>query len=186
MFQSHTTPFSWLLIIEPEIFEDIRGSVMESYSQRKFLELGIDCCFVQDNHSISHKWVIRGLHVQTQHSQAKLLRVVSGSIYDVVVDLRKDSPTFGKWYGILLSAKNKKQLFIPAWFAHGFLSLEDETQVLYKCDDFYYPEYDVGIAFDDPLLAIDWGKYCPKEDFILSEKARNSISFSDFCKNNPF
>jgi dTDP-4-dehydrorhamnose 3,5-epimerase len=186
MFQFTKTPLEWLILIEPQIFADSRGGFMESYSQKEFQFAWIDCSFVQENQSMSHAGVLRGLHFQTQHTQAKLIQVTAGSIYDISVDLRKNSPSFGKYYGVVLSASNKKQVFIPKWFAHGFLSLEDNTQVLYKCDDFYDTIHDTGIAYDDSFLNIDWEKYCKKERIILSERDKNNMSFMDFCKNNPF
>jgi dTDP-4-dehydrorhamnose 3,5-epimerase len=129
---------------------------METYSSSEFAKMGIEAQFVQDNHSKSKKWVLRGLHFQSRKPQAKLVRVTTGSVYDVVVDLRVGSPTFGKWEGFILSAENKKQLFVPRGFAHGFLTLEEDTEFLYKCDDVYDSEYEVGIRWDDPTLAIDW------------------------------
>jgi len=128
--------------------------------------------FVQDNHSKSKKGVLRGLHFQTQHAQGKLVRVIRGSVWDVAVDLRKESPTFGRWEGILLSAENKKMFYVPEGFAHGFLTLEDETEFIYKCTDYYHPEYDAGIRYDDPEIGITW----PLEEYgLLPEELLLSV-----------
>lgn len=145
-----------ILVIEPSVYEDERGYFFESYNERVFRELGIEERFVQDNQSRSRRFVIRGLHYQICHPQAKLVRVVFGEIFDVAVDLRKSSPTFGKWVGIKLSAENKKQIFIPSGFAHGFLVLSDWAEVLYKTTDFYYPECDRTIIWNDPDIGILW------------------------------
>jgi dTDP-4-dehydrorhamnose 3,5-epimerase len=153
------TKMNDVFIIEPAVFEDKRGFFMESYSCMKFVELGIDCSFVQDNHSLSvESSVLRGLHYQlAPKAQTKLVRVIVGSVYDVVVDIRRSSPTFGQWMGVILSAANKKQLLVPQGFAHGFITLEPNTEVLYKVDEYYSSEHDRGIAWNDPSLAIDWG-----------------------------
>jgi dTDP-4-dehydrorhamnose 3,5-epimerase len=157
-----------LFIIEPTVFEDTRGFFMESYSRMKFEALGFEYNFVQDNHSLSvEKGVLRGLHYQSApKAQAKLVRVTAGSAYDVVVDIRKSSPSFGQWLGIELSAANKRQLLIPHGFAHGFATLEPYTEVLYKVDECYSFEHDRGIAWNDPSLAIEWPTASP----ILSDK----------------
>mgnify|MGYP001169986503 CR=1 FL=1 len=155
-------------LIEPVVFEDSRGFFMESYNFRKFGELGISVTFVQDNHSLSKdKGVLRGLHYQLNPmAQTKLVRVTAGAIYDVVVDIRRGSPTYGQWESFVLSAENKLQLFVPRGFAHGFCTLEPNTEVLYKVDNYYSPEHDRGIAWNDPALGIPW----PVEHPILSEK----------------
>ena len=129
---------------------------METYNKKSFEELGLTMEFVQDNHSKSKKGVLRGLHFQTQNTQGKLVRVAKGSVYDVAVDLRKDSETFGKWYGILLTENNKTMFYVPEGFAHGFLTLEDDTEFMYKCTDLYSPEYDSGIIWNDKTIGIDW------------------------------
>jgi dTDP-4-dehydrorhamnose 3,5-epimerase len=157
--------------IEPRVFSDSRGFFFESYSRRDMELIGIHDTFVQDNQSRSAKGVIRGLHYQAKHPQGKLVRVLRGSIYDVVVDLRKGSPAFGKAIGFELSARDFRMLWVPVGFAHGFLSLEDHTEVLYKTTDFYYPEYDGGIRWNDPDLGICW----PLEQYgissaVISEK----------------
>ncbi|MGC8742918.1 MAG: dTDP-4-dehydrorhamnose 3,5-epimerase [Verrucomicrobiia bacterium] len=155
-FKRIDTFIQGLFIIEPAVFSDERGFFMEAYNCKEFSELGINTIFVQDNHSKSIKGVIRGLHFQKKHPQAKLIRVANGTIYDVAVDLRKDSPTFGKWYGIELSSENKKQIYIPQGFAHGFLTLSEEADVLYKASDYYHPEDEYGIIWNDPDLNITW------------------------------
>jgi dTDP-4-dehydrorhamnose 3,5-epimerase len=151
------TEISDVLIIEPHVFGDERGFFFESFNEKTFQDkAGVEDRFVQDNHSCSAQHVLRGLHYQIQQSQGKLVRVVAGAIFDVAVDIRKNSPTFGQWIGCELSAANKKQIWIPAGFAHGFLSLADGTEVLYKATDFYAPEHERCILWDDPDLAIAW------------------------------
>jgi dTDP-4-dehydrorhamnose 3,5-epimerase len=146
-----------VLIIEPRVFGDDRGFFFESFNEKTFIEkAGADVRFVQDNHSCSAKNVLRGLHYQIQQAQGKLVRVVAGAIFDVAVDIRKSSPTFGQWVSCVLSAENKKQLWIPAGFAHGFLSLEDGSEVLYKATDFYAPAHERCILWNDANLAIEW------------------------------
>lgn len=151
------TPIKDLLIIEPRVFNDARGFFFESYNKAKYQELGINADFCQDNQSKSTYGVIRGVHFQrAPHSQAKLVSVTIGKVWDVAVDLRQNSPTFGQWYGIELSEENKTQFFIPKGFGHGFSVLSDVAVFSYKCDDFYAPEFDGGVRFDDPTLNIDW------------------------------
>ena len=145
-----------LCVIEPAVHGDNRGYFMETYSQRDMAENGIDIVFVQDNQSMSVKGVLRGLHFQKQYPQTKLVRVIQGSVYDVAVDLRADSKTFGKWYGIELTAENKKQFLIPRGFAHGFLVLSDTAEFCYKCDDFYHPNDEGGLAWNDPEIGVIW------------------------------
>lgn len=145
-----------VLSIVPDLFGDERGYFMESYNARAFAKAGVDVGFVQDNQSRSALHVLRGLHYQVKQPQAKLVRVLRGSAFDVAVDLRRSSPTFGKWAGRLLSAENRAMLFVPPGFAHGFLALEDGTELLYKCSDFYAPEHERAIAWDDPEIGIDW------------------------------
>lgn len=147
-----------LLVIEPDIFEDTRGYFFESYNKKRFIEAGLDIPFVQDNESRSEFGVIRGLHYQlAPFAQSKLVRVIEGEIMDIAVDIRRKSPAFGKWSGMKLSAENKKQLFVPKGFAHGFSVLSKFAIVLYKCDTYYNPEAERGIIFNDPDLKIDWG-----------------------------
>ncbi len=145
-----------LIILEPRVFGDERGFFLESYNERAMAEAGIRERFVQDNHSCSQRNVLRGLHYQTQHVQGKLVRVVEGEILDVAVDLRRSSPTFGKWEAVRLSGENKRMLWIPAGFAHGFRVVSDKAHVLYKATDFYAPEFERTLAWNDPDLKIDW------------------------------
>ena len=144
------------LIIEPQVFGDERGFFMESWNAGKFAAAGLDMVFVQDNHSRSQKGVLRGMHFQNPGPQGKLVRVVAGAVYDVAVDLLRSSPTFGKWLGVELSAENKRMFWVPQGFAHGFLTLEDDTDFLYKCDAPYAPQSEHSLAWDDPDVAIDW------------------------------
>ena len=145
-----------LCIIVPAIHGDSRGYFMETYNQHDMKDAGIDTTFVQDNQSMGTKGVLRGLHFQKEHQQAKLVRVIYGAVFDVAVDLRLSSDTYGKWYGIELNTENKKQFFIPRGFAHGFLVLSDKAEFCYKCDDFYYPNDEGGVAWNDPEIGIKW------------------------------
>ena len=169
-------------LIKPKVFQDERGFFMETYSKSKFDEFGITADFVQDNHAMSvSKGVLRGLHFQLgDDAQAKLVRVSKGAVYDVIVDLRKDSQTYGKWEGFELTADNFLSLYVPRGFAHGYCTLEDHTEFQYKCDNFYAPQSDSGIIWNDPDLKIDW----PIENPILSEKDGKQQFFRDF--NAPF
>ena len=167
-----------LYIIEPKVFGDDRGYFMETYNRKDFVEVGLDINFVQDNESKSKKGVLRGMHFQRKHTQGKLVRVTQGAVYDVAVDLRKGSPTFGQWEGILLTAKNKKQFYIPEGFAHGFLVLSDEAIFNYKCTDFYAPEYDNGLAWNDPDVGIEW-PLDRIEEVLLSEKDKNQKNLKE-------
>lgn len=169
-----------LLLIEPEVFGDSRGYFFESFSARKFeQQTGVKTDFVQDNESRSSYGVVRGLHLQTgEHAQAKLVRVVEGRVLDVAVDLRKDSPTFGKYFSIELSGENHRQMYIPKGFAHGFSVLSDTAVFQYKCDEYYAPESEAAIAWDDMDLNIDWK--IPSEDVVLSEKDRNHPTLNEF------
>ena len=151
-----TCEIEGLKVITPTVFGDARGYFMETYQYEDFKAAGIDQVFVQDNQSASKKGVLRGLHFQINHPQDKLVRVIKGEVYDVAVDLRKDSATFGKWYGVLLSEENKKQFFIPKGFAHGFLVLSDYAEFCYKCSDFYHPNDEGGLKFDDPEIGVQW------------------------------
>ncbi|WP_425250455.1 dTDP-4-dehydrorhamnose 3,5-epimerase [Fusobacterium animalis] len=177
-----------LFIIEPQIFEDSRGFFLESYNYNTFKELGIENIFVQDNHSKSLKGVLRGLHFQKdEYSQAKLINILKGSILDIVVDLRENSETFGKYLAIELNSKNKKVLFIPKGVAHGFLTLEDNTEIFYKCDNFYNPQSEIGIIWNDKDLNISWNfkKYGINEnELIISEKDKKNMSFKEYKKIN--
>lgn len=155
-FKTIPTPIEGLFVIEPTVFGDSRGFFMESYSERDFAEIGITDKFVQDNHSKSGRGVLRGLHFQREHTQGKLVRVTAGAVLDVAVDLRPESPTYGASHSVELTAENKKMFYIPPRFAHGFLTLENDTEFLYKCTDYYHPESDAGIMWNDPVLCIDW------------------------------
>lgn len=154
------------LIIKPQIFKDARGFFYESYQKEKFQKLGIPEEFVQDNHSSSVKGTLRGLHYQLKRPQAKLCRVIKGSVFDVAVDIRKNSATFGKWTSVILSEENQIEFYIPVGFAHGFCVLSERAEFLYKCSDNYYPDDSYGIIWNDPGLKIDW----PLENPLLSEK----------------
>lgn len=160
-----------LCVINPAVHGDSRGYFMETYNENDMKEAGLNYVFVQDNQSMSTKGVLRGLHFQKQYPQTKLVRVVRGEVFDVAVDIRDGSETFGKWYGVLLSAENKKQFLIPRGFAHGFLVLSNEAEFCYKCDDFYHPNDEGGIAWNDPEIGIIW----PEVDGILnlSEKDKS-------------
>lgn len=170
MFTFEKTSIDGVYIITPKKFGDNRGYFMETYNEHDFKENGLNYNFVQDNQSKSSRGVLRGLHFQINHPQAKLVRVIEGEVYDVAVDLRKGSKTYGKYVGVILSAENNKQLMIPRGFAHGFLVLSDSAIFAYKCDDFYHPEDEGGIAFDDPDVNIDWPF---KDNLNLSEKDKN-------------
>jgi len=172
--QVSKTSIDGLLIIEPQVFADPRGMFYEVYSESRYKEHGIPR-FVQDNHSVSKKGVLRGLHYQVNSGQDKLVRVTQGEVFDVAVDIRKQSPTYGKWWGLSLSETNNLQLYIPVGFAHGFSVLSESAEVLYKCSNYYSPEDERGILWNDPGLAIDW----PIKDPILSEKDAVYPLFSD-------
>lgn len=170
-----------LVIVKPTVFEDERGYFFESYSEAKFKKLGIDIDFVQDNQSFSRKNTLRGLHYQNPpFAQVKLLSVLQGEIIDVAVDLRKDSPTYGKSFSVLLSSENKKQLLIPHGFAHGFSVISETATVMYKCDQFYNKDSEGGIKYDDPSLNIDWGMNL--EEAIVSEKDQ-ILPFIENCNS---
>lgn len=165
------------LIIEPKVFGDERGFFMESWNAARFAEEGLDIAFVQDNHSRSQKGVLRGMHFQNPGPQGKLVRVVSGAVFDVAVDLRRSSPTFGKWTGVELSAENKRMFWVPQAFAHGFLTLEDDTDFLYKCDATYAPQHEHSLAWDDPDVGIEWP--LSGIDLQLSAKDAEGTRLSD-------
>ena len=171
-----TTPIPDLLIFEPQIFGDARGFFLESFNQKTFQSLtGLDVLFVQDNHSRSSKNVLRGLHYQIQHPQGKLVRVVSGSVFDVAVDLRKSSPTFGKWHGVELNAENHRQFWIPAGFAHGFVVLSETADFLYKTTDYYAPQFERCLRWNDEDVGVEWNVSEP----ILSAKDELGLSLHD-------
>lgn len=166
-----------VLILEPQVFGDDRGFFFESFSQQKFADkTGLDCQFVQDNHSRSKRNILRGLHYQIQQVQGKLVRAVQGEIYDVVVDIRRSSVTFGQWVGVVLSAQNKRQLCVPGGFAHGFYVLSESADVLYKTTDYYAPQHERSILWNDPKLAIDWPLL--ESTPLLSAKDERASQFS--------
>ena len=170
-----------LYVIEPTVFKDERGYFVETYNQNDVKEAGLDMVFVQDNQSMSTRGVLRGLHFQKQFPQGKLVRVVRGKVFDVAVDLRSDSKTYGKWFGVELSAENMKQFYIPEGFAHGFLVLSDEAEFCYKCTDFYHPGDEGGLAWNDPEIGVEW----PLEegvDLIISEKDQKWKGLKDTFK----
>ncbi|MBU0681671.1 MAG: dTDP-4-dehydrorhamnose 3,5-epimerase [Proteobacteria bacterium] len=170
------TELRGLLILEPRVFADNRGFFMQTYQQEQYAQAGIDCFFVQDNLSVSSRHTLRGLHYQQEpHGQAKLVQVLEGAVYDVAVDIRVGSPTFGKWLGVELSAENRRQLFIPVGFAHGFVVTSQRAIFVYKCSTYYAPTAEDGIIFSDPDLAISW----PGHDFELSDKDKRYPCLKD-------
>ncbi|MBU3213963.1 dTDP-4-dehydrorhamnose 3,5-epimerase [Clostridium estertheticum] len=169
LFNFIETKIDGVYIIEPKVFGDNRGYFMETYNKNDFFEAGLKMEFVQDNESKSKKGVLRGLHFQTKHTQGKLVRVTKGQVFDVAVDLRKGSATFGKWEGVIITDENKKQFYVPEGFAHGFLVLSDEAVFNYKCTDYYAPKYDSGVLWNDEDIAIEW-PLDGIEEILLSEK----------------
>lgn len=167
-----------VLVIRPDVFEDSRGFFMESWNQKAFEKAGIDATFVQDNHSSSVAHTVRGLHYQIEQAQGKLVRVVAGEVFDVVVDLRKSSPDFGQWAGELLSAENRKQLWIPPGFAHGFLVLSERADFEYKCTDYYAPEHERTLLWNDPDIGIEW-PLLDREKPLLSGKDEAGVPLGD-------
>ena len=163
-----------VLLIKPKVFGDERGYFVETYQKERYSEIGITHTFVQDNHSMSRRGILRGLHYQTKHPQGKLVMVSLGAVFDVAVDIRLDSPTFGKWFGAILSQENQHQLWIPPGLAHGFLVLSDIAHFHYKCTDFYDPKNETSILWNDPELNIEWPF---AEDVVLSQKDMNALSF---------
>ena len=155
-----------VLLIEPDVFPDPRGFFMETFHSIKYAEHGLPAVFLQDNHSRSSRGVLRGLHYQLNNPQGKLVRVVSGEVFDVAVDIRRGSPWFGKWVGAILSEENHRQMYVPPGFAHGFCTLSESADFLYKCTDLYAPGDEYGIAWDDPEIAIEW----PEMDYLISDK----------------
>ncbi|HFD79169.1 MAG TPA: dTDP-4-dehydrorhamnose 3,5-epimerase [Gammaproteobacteria bacterium] len=170
-----------VLLIEPDVFGDRRGFFLESWHRKKYAAAGLDVDFVQDNHSRSGRGVLRGLHYQLQQPQGKLVRVVTGKVFDVAVDIRRGSPTFGRWVGVELSGDNHRQLYVPPGFAHGFCVLSDSADFLYKCTDFYAPEYEHGILWNDPDIGIDW----PGADFQVSDKDAANRLLRDMGERLP-
>lgn len=194
-FKFTETPIKDVYVIESTAFGDNRGYFMETYNYNDFKEAGLDMVFVQDNQSMSNKGVLRGLHFQKEHPQGKLVRVISGEVFDVAVDLRKGSKTYGKWYGVTLSEENKKQFYIPEGFAHGFLVISDYAEFSYKVTDFYHPEDEVGLAWNDPDIGIKWPNvigedkgvvpsegYCLEDGtkIVMSNKDVNNLTLNEF------
>jgi dTDP-4-dehydrorhamnose 3,5-epimerase len=174
--QIKSTPISDVKVIEPKVFGDDRGFFMETFRDDWFRDNCADVNFVQDNHSKSKQGILRGLHYQLEHTQGKLVRVTSGEVFDVAVDMRKSSATFGKWFGVLLSAENKRQLWVPAGFAHGFYVTSESAEFCYRCTDYYHPQSEVSIKYNDPILKIDW----PLTELpSLSAKDADGLSFTD-------
>ena len=176
-----TCDIEGLYVIEPTVFKDERGYFMETYNQNDFKEAGLNMTFVQDNQSMSVKGVLRGLHFQKQYPQGKLVRAVRGTVFDVAVDLRSDSKTYGKWFGVTLSAENKKQFYIPEGFAHGFLVLSDEAEFAYKCTDFYHPGDEGGLLWSDTEIGVDW-PIEPGMELIISDKDKKWSGLKDTFK----
>ena len=176
-----TTPIPDVLVLEPRVFGDERGFFFESWNQREFARLGLPTHFVQDNHSKSARGILRGLHYQTQQVQGKLVRVVAGEVFDVAVDMRSGSPTLGRWAGALLSADNHRMMWIPPGFAHGFYVTTESAEFVYKCTDFYAPEHEVSLRWDDPAIGIDWPLVDGKPP-VLSAKDAAGLSFAEAPK----
>ena len=177
-FKFIDTGIEGMFLVEPTVFEDNRGYFMETYNENDFKDAGHDLTFVQDNQSKSSKGVLRGLHLQVKYPQGKLVRVIKGEVFDVGVDLRSDSKTYGKWFGAVLSDENKRQLYIPPKFAHGFLVLSDEAEFVYKCTEFYHGEDESGIIWNDEDIGIDW----PLDDIsevILSDKDKEWLKLKE-------
>ena len=174
------TSLPGVVIIEPRVFDDARGFFFESYHTERFAEMGIDVRFVQDNHARSARGTLRGLHYQLQQPQAKLCRVIQGEVFDVAVDIRRGSPTFGQWTGAILSEENKRQIFVPRGFAHGYFVLSQSADFLYKCDDFYRGDDAYGIAWNDPQINVAWPlDGFAESDLILADKDRTAPLLAD-------
>lgn len=180
-FTFSPTSIDGVVVVDTKAYGDERGSFMETYKRPDFVAGGIDADFVQDNQSSSVRGVLRGLHFQINHPQAKLVRVVEGEVFDVCVDLREGSPTFGRWEGVVLSAENRRQFFIPRGFAHGFYVLSESAVFAYKCDDVYHPNDEGGIRWDDERIGVEW-PLLEGRDIILSEKDRRHPSFSEYLE----
>jgi dTDP-4-dehydrorhamnose 3,5-epimerase len=176
--QFEPTAIPEVVLIRPKVFGDSRGFFLESWEERKFADAGIHARFVQDNHSRSSRHILRGLHYQSQQTQGKLVRVVSGTVYDVAVDVRRSSPSFGRWVGVTLSADNHHMLWVPAGFAHGFVVLSESADFLYRCTDFYAPQYERAIIWNDPDLNVQW-PLPPGAEPVLSAKDAAASRFRD-------
>ena len=183
-YQVTFTPIEGVLILEPKVFGDARGFFFESFNARDFEQAtGVQRTFVQDNHSKSAKGVLRGMHYQVQNPQGKLVRVTHGAVFDVAVDIRKGSPTFGKWFGLELSAENKKQLWIPEGLAHGFLVTSESAEFLYKTTDFYNPAHERSLLWNDPDVGIDWPLHVLGAEPLLATKDANALSLKETHAN---
>ena len=183
-YQVTKTPIEGVLVLEPKVFGDARGFFFESFNARDFeLATGLKETFVQDNHSKSAKDVLRGLHYQVQHAQGKLVRVTQGAVFDVAVDIRKDSPTFGQWFGLELSAENKKQVWITAGLAHGFLVISESAEFLYKTTDYYHPEFERSILWSDPAIGIEWPLYLLSAPPLLAAKDAQASTLNELIAN---
>tara|TARA_B100000767_G_scaffold159762_1_gene149907 strand:+ start:205 stop:807 length:603 start_codon:yes stop_codon:yes gene_type:complete len=174
-----TTNLPGVIVIEPKVYVDKRGFFLETFREDVLLQAGINAHFVQDNHTRSSQGVLRGLHYQMTQTQGKLVRVAAGSVFDVVVDVRSSSPTFGQWYGIELNEDNIKMIYVPPGFAHGFVVLSETADFIYKCTDYYHPESEQGIAWDDPDLNIDWSIAEIAEKISLSDKDKQNVKLKD-------
>jgi dTDP-4-dehydrorhamnose 3,5-epimerase len=178
-YQVTTTPIDGVLVLEPKVFGDARGFFFESFNARDFEQAtGIQRTFVQDNHSKSAKGVLRGLHYQTHHAQGKLVRVTQGAVFDVAVDIRQGSPTFGQWFGVELSAENKKQLWIPEGLAHGFLVTSESAEFLYKTTDYYHPEFERSLLWNDLAIGIEWPLHLLDAEPLLAAKDVAALTFA--------
>ena len=186
-YQVTTTSIDGVLVLEPKVFGDARGFFFESFNARDFEQAtGVQRTFVQDNHSKSGKGVLRGLHYQTQHAQGKLVRVTQGAVFDVAVDIRQGSPTFGKWFGVELSAENNKQLWIPEGLAHGFLVTSESAEFLYKTTDYYHPEFERSLLWNDPAIGIEWPLHLLTAPPLLAAKDVAALTFaSATVPSNP-
>jgi dTDP-4-dehydrorhamnose 3,5-epimerase len=177
-----TCDIAGLLIIEPKVFGDARGFFLESYNERRYREAGVNAAFVQDNVSFSRRGILRGLHFQNPNPQGKLLQVLQGEVFDVAVDVRRGSPTFGKWHGLVLSSENRRQFYIPAGFAHGFLVTSDTALFQYKCTELYSPKDEMAVRWDDPAIGIQW----PMNDPLISERDSKALRLQDIPPNRLF
>ncbi len=183
-YQVTTTPIEGVLVLEPKVFGDARGFFFESFNARDFeLATGLKKSFVQDNHSKSSKGVLRGLHYQVQHAQGKLVRVTSGSVFDVAVDIRADSKTFGQWFGLELSDENKRQLWIPEGLAHGFLVTSESAEFLYKTTDYYHPEHERSLLWNDPEINIHWPIHALDAPPLLAKKDTEALKLSEIRRD---
>jgi dTDP-4-dehydrorhamnose 3,5-epimerase len=183
-YQVTKTPIEGVMVLEPKVFGDARGFFFESFNARDFEQAtGLNETFVQDNHSKSVKGVLRGLHYQVQHAQGKLVRVTQGAVFDVAVDIRKGSSTFGQWFGLELSAENKKQLWVSAGLAHGFLVTSESAEFLYKTTDYYHPEFERSLLWDDSIIGIDWPLHLLSAPPLLSAKDAQALTLKELIAN---